>query len=636
MTPLTRRKAIKLSLAASASALIVDSRAQTSPTAGGTAFNMASFTGAASDADTAFARAIAAIEKASADAKNGSGPAHIAFNLEKGATYRIKHPLTFRQLSGFELNGNGAELINVTRGQTLHILDSNRVTIRDLTIDYDPLPFTQGTIAGVDKTATQITVKVDPGYPDDAAFLATITDGFFKVMDRQTRALKPGARDFLSPAKVERISDGLIRVHLRWGANDRFPSQLPVAIGDVVAISNGSAHAIEVAGCEATSFIDVRLFASPGMGLLENGGAGSMMLQRVSIVPGPRPKGATTDRLVSTNSDGSHFITVGRGPTMEDCSFANTSDDAVNVHGFYYYVVQKTAPQRYLLTPKWDIGLAAGDTIESCDQKTFGSLGRAKIAQFSKRHAPELKAKIAALWKNRSPTTQADLIYDVVLLQDLPLKAGDAITSLSRIGAGTTIRRCSFHACGRVLVKAPNTTVENCQFAYSTATALQSGSDIGFWSESGFADNLVLRNNRFTHSITGANELTAGSGALGAIYVGMSAPDTVKGFPDNFQNRNVTIEGNHIDDSYAFGIFVANADGLKITGNAIGQTFLRGAFDAGQLYGIKPDSGIYVGRSRNVTIDNNTVAHGRVARVAVAVDGTCDRKSVHVGNNRLT
>ena len=100
---------------------------------------------------------------------------------------------------------------------------------------------------------------------------------------------------------------------------------------------------------------------------------------------------------MSTKSDGSHFITVQRGPTMEDCSFAATSDDAVNVHGFYYYVIQKTAAQRYLLTPKWDIGLAAGDTIEGCDQKTFGSLGRAKITQFSKRHAPGLKAKIAAL-----------------------------------------------------------------------------------------------------------------------------------------------------------------------------------------------------------------------------------------------
>jgi hypothetical protein len=597
---------------------------------------MASFGGTGLDADAAFAKAIAAIDKAAADARKGGGPVHIIFNLDKNATYRIKRPLAFKQLAGFELNGNGAQLINTTRSQTLHISDSDRVTVRDLAIDYDPLPFTQGTIAAFDKSAVQITVKVDAGYPDDPPFLASITDGFFRVMDRHTRALKAGARDFLAPAKVEKIADGLIKVHLRWSANDCFPSQLPVAVGDVVAISNGSAHAIVVDGSEATSFIDVKLFASPGMGLLENGGAGSMMLQKVSIVPGPRPKGATTDRLVSTNSDGSHFITVERGPTMEDCTFANTSDDAVNVHGFYYYVVARTGPQHYLLTPKWDIGLAAGDTIESCDQKTFGSLGRTGITQLGKRHAPELKDRIAALWKNKSPTTQPDLIYDVVLQQDLPLKVGDAITSLSRIGAGTAIRRCSFHACGRVLVKAPNARVEDCQFAYATATALQGGSDIGFWSESSFAENLVCRNNRFTHCITGANELTAGNGALGAIYVGMAAPETTKGFANNFQNRNVTIEGNHIDDSYAYAIFIANADGVKITGNAIGQTFLRGAFDAGKLYGIKPDSAIYVGRARNVTIDNNTAMPGRVTRVAVAVDGTCDRRSVHIGNNRLT
>jgi Right handed beta helix region len=362
-----------------------------------------------------------------------------------------------------------------------------------------------------------------------------------------------------------------------------------------------------------------------------------MLLQKVSIVPGPRPKGATADRLVSTNSDGSHFITVERGPTIEDCSFANTSDDAVNVHGFYYYVVAKTAPQHYVLSPKWDIGLAAGDTIESCEQNTFRSLGRTKIVQFSKRHAPELKGKIALLWTNKSPSTVPDLIYEVVLQQDLPLKVGDALTSLSRIGAGTTIRRSSFHACGRVLVKAPDASVEDCQFTYSTATALQGGSDIGYWSESGFSENLILRNNRFSHCVTGANELTAGNGALGTIYVGMAAPEGVRGFPGNAQNRNVTIDGNHIDDSFAYAIFVGNADGVKIVNNAIGQTFVRGtAFDAGQLYGIKPGSGIFVGHARNVTVSNNAVAHGRVTKAAVAVDPTCDKPTLHISNNRLT
>jgi hypothetical protein len=118
--------------------------------------------------------------------------------------------------------------------------------------------------------------------------------------------------------------------------------------------------------------------------------------------------------------------------------------------------------------------------------------------------------------------------------------------------------------------------VEDCQFAYSSTIALQAGSDIGFWSEAGFADNLTLRNNRFDHSITGANALTEGNGALGTIYIGMSPPEGAKGFQNNFQNRNITIQGNRIDNSFIYGIFVSNADGVRIIDNFIGQTFIRG------------------------------------------------------------
>jgi len=223
-----------------------------------------------------------------------------------------------------------------------------------------------------------------------------------------------------------------------------------------------------------------------------------------------------------------------------------------------------------------------------------------------------------------------------VLEQDLPLKTADSVTSLTRIGAGTTVRRSSFHACGHVVVKAPNTIVEDCQFAYTSTIALQAGSDIGFWSESGFAENLIFRNNRFSHAMTGANALTGGNGALGAIYVGMSCPEGAKGFQNNFQNRNVTIASNHIDDTYAYAIFVHNADGVQIIDNAIGQSFIRGsAFDAGQLYGVKPDSAIFVSKSRHVQVKNNRVARGKVAKQAVAIDPSCDKGSVQVANNRL-
>ncbi|HLH94926.1 MAG TPA: right-handed parallel beta-helix repeat-containing protein [Xanthobacteraceae bacterium] len=636
MNSLSRRRVIELATSFAAAAPWLSparSRAQPKPA---TVLDMASFVGAGLDADAAFAKVIAAVAKATAEAGEATAPVPILLNLEKNAVYRIKRPLALKQLNGFTLNGNGAALINTTRGSTLLISGSKQVTVRDLSIDYDPLPFTQGTVTGFDHAALEIMIKVDAGYPDEPDFLATITDGFFKVMNRATRALKPGARDFLSPKKVERVGAGVIRVTLQWSANETFPSQLPLAVGDVVAISNSYADAIVVDGSSATSFSGLKLLASPAMGILENGGPGGMRLQHVTIAPGPRPKGASTDRLVSTNSDGSHFITVERGPTIEDCTFANTSDDAVNVHGFYYYVVRQTGPQRYLLSPKWDIGLAAGDEIETCQQGTFRSLGRTKIVELTKRKVPELKAEIAKLWKGRSPTTQPDLVYEIVLQQNTPLKVADAVTSLARIGAGTAIRRCSFHACGRVLVKSPNSMVEDCQFTYSSGVALQAGSDIGFWSESGFAENLIFRNNHLAHSILGANELTLGSGALGAIYVGMVAPEGAKGFQNNFQNRNVTIQGNHIDDSYIYAIFVSNADGIKIIGNAIGQTFIRGAaFGAGGIYGLIPNSGIAIGRSRNAEISNNTVARGRLAKAAVAVDRTCDAASVHVGNNTL-
>ena len=62
-------------------------------------------------------------------------------------------------------------MINTARVSTLQISDASYVTVRDLTIDYDPLPFTQGTIASFDHAAPEIIVKVDPGYPDDPALL---------------------------------------------------------------------------------------------------------------------------------------------------------------------------------------------------------------------------------------------------------------------------------------------------------------------------------------------------------------------------------------------------------------------------------------------------------------------------------
>jgi Periplasmic copper-binding protein (NosD) len=115
----------------------------------------------------------------------------------------------------------------------------------------------------------------------------------------------------------------------------------------------------------------------------------------------------------------------------------------------------------------------------------------------------------------------------------------------------------------------------------------------------------------------------------------MVPPEGAKGFANNFQNRNVTIQDNRIDNSFIYRIFVGNADGVKIIDNVVGQTFIRGSFDAGQFYGAKPDSGIFIGGSKNAEIANNKVARGGIVKVAVAVDRTCVKDSIHLANNVL-
>jgi hypothetical protein len=59
----------------------------------------------------------------------------------------------------------------------------------------------------------------------------------------------------------------------------------------VVAITGGSAHAIVLEDSASTTFIDLKLLAAPGKGILQNAGQGGTVLQKVSIIPGPPPKG---------------------------------------------------------------------------------------------------------------------------------------------------------------------------------------------------------------------------------------------------------------------------------------------------------------------------------------------------------
>ena len=80
------------------------------------------------------------------------------------------------------------------------IADSQRVTVRNIAIDHDPLGYTQGTIVSVDLPGMTCEVAIDPGYP--------------RRMDRRSRARNSTLSSIRRRTITSSIATGPIRP--RW------------------------------------------------------------------------------------------------------------------------------------------------------------------------------------------------------------------------------------------------------------------------------------------------------------------------------------------------------------------------------------------------------------------------------------
>ncbi len=528
---------------------------------------------------------------------------------------RVEKGLSLRGANGLTIEGAKTTLLFGDRNTTgFRIGGCRNLTLRGFTVDYDPLPFVQGSITARADDGTWFDFEVHAGYPglaaeDQAAYRQAY------VFEAERHRWKRWVPD-LYPRTVEIRDARHGRLVMR--AAPAFHER--IAVGDRVVLTLRTGTAIRMDDCENVRIEDVTLWAAPGCAVIGRYMRGENVF-RYSVRPGAPPAGATQPRLISTCADAFNYAYATRGPVLDGCRFSFMGDDSVNLHGALLAVVRQKSPTEVLAAwPYSPEGLATvvpqGAMVRRLRAGNFEILGEAKLTAFAaeKERRPEDLEQIRKVWP-RNPAERGT-VWRLSLAAPLPCAPGDLLDIPANNSPGYTIRNCVFedHRARGLRLMASHGLVEKNVIRRVKMVAISLGSEFGFWREAGWVEDVTVRNNRIEDVCHEAGAFSPQSYTLGAISVCARHDQGFKGayWPGN---RDIDIEGNTIAGSATAGIYVAAGRGVKIRNNHLSHVMYHPGESAGTDAGLDLRDPIDTRHGVDVETAGNTVAEAGVAPV---------------------
>lgn len=570
---------------------------------------IAQFTISASAADQT-----AAIQKLLDDAVRNGTP---RVELPAGKV-RIANRLVLLKANRLEIAGPKTTLVFANPKTTaLAIAHCKDLVLRGFTVDYDPLPFVQGTITGRADDGTWLDFQVHAGYPglDQAPAEAYRHLPAYVFEPRQAR-WKRWVPD-LYPRRVETRDPRHGR--MVFGRAPALHEQ--IAVGDRMVMTLRTGCGIRMDDCENVRVEDVTFLAAPGAALLGRYMRGDNYF-RYTVRPGPTPQGAVEPRLLSTCADAFNYAYATRGPTLDGCRFSFMGDDSVNLHGAVLAVLEQVGPAELLVGwPYAPESLAkvvpVGALARRLRPGNFEVLGTAAIRSFAAekgRRAADQEI-IRRVWPRNLP--DRGTVWRLALDSPLSTDPGDLIDIPANNAPGFMIRNCTFedHRARALRIMAPQGTIENNVFRRIRTAAIAVGTEYGFWREAGWVDRLTIRNNLLEDVCQEHGAFSPRCYALGAISVFARRDDRTQAayWPGN---RQITIEGNRIRGSATAGIYVAAADDVTVRNNRLERVLYYPGEKAGGEAGLDLRDPLDVRHATRVRLDGN-----RLVDVGAAPEG---------------
>jgi hypothetical protein len=505
-------------------------------------------------------------------------PAEVLFGC---GTWNVSGMVQLSGKQNLNLRGlpdNSSVLVNSNpNAHTIQFYQSSNLSARYLTIDYDPLPWTQGSVSSIDTTNKRFTFTVDTGYPnpDNAMFNLVDDFGVYQEPSAPGRLLNNTA-DFVRITTLTQQSAGVYRLTMTDVRN--------LTTSAKFVFGHRAAHACDATFCTGGPVVwdQMTIWASPG--LCFAGIGNERMFVRNSKV---QFKPSTT-RLAAATADGVHIQSNRVGPEVINNTFTGMLDDGVNIYAMGTQILAKQSDTRVSLRTEGR-PLNLGDALLLFRPGTGEAFGPVTVA-----------------------TIYGDVLVGSTWCKDVGLSAApttiainsDSFFNLNYEGDGYLIYGNTFQNYrGRgILAKPRNGWIMKNTFSYLCNWVICLEND-AYFNEGFLPQNILVKNNTFNYNVFNINIIS--HYASGVIRAGGFRSDGYE--TASRLATDLTITSNTITGYPKNAIFISSADRVTISNNYI----------TNPASGTKATSGwrgaMYFNNARNVTVTSNTVVDSRSA-----------------------
>jgi parallel beta-helix repeat protein len=538
------------------------------------------------------------------------------YRFKKLIEDRYSKHILWENMQGVTLDFQGSTFWFENPQTGIYLTHNSDCTLKNLYMDWDPLPFVQGRIMAIDHDKQQLHVKLDAGYDQSAdAPLTQNPKARWRgmIFNAQTRKLKPQVIGFsLYNDWTQRTPEGY-QITKFSGFYGTKLKESGIQVGDDIAMVRRIGRAVRIEFCHNNTLENVTLYASPFVCFVQKLGTGTATFRKVNILRRPN-----TNRLIAGNADGINVNNMENGPLLDDCHLEYLGDDFVNVHSAYSRTVWQNADNQLVSTPiNSNAAMQANNgkpvKITFFDRKTMTVIGERniiKVTNIAKHPIEQDKCLFdlknyfhsgeAGQFKEGNKTAQANL-----LTLDKPITIdSDVITTCPQfISSGAIIRNCNFVGtiARGIRLQAPNALIENNHIENVRSFGLSMSGQPQFWGEGPYVHSTIARNNTFIDCANGPSDNN--QPVIMIKQQGDYATDTTQ--------YDITLENNTIQNCGAMGIEVRGVKGITLTGNTITGYSIYPNLSKDESIPADINGtgyGIVVESCENVTLKNNSVS----------------------------